>query len=57
MNRYETNFKNSSPAIDELRNEYVKMPRGVHDLSHQVKLDASDGWIIPFDYHEHHEAF
>ena len=52
MNRYETNFKNSSPVIEDLRNEFNKMPRGVHDLTYQADFDASDGYVIPIDYHE-----
>lgn len=52
MNRYESNLKNSSPVIDDLRNEYARMPRGVHDLTYRANFDASDGWIIPIDYHE-----
>lgn len=52
MNRYESNLKASSPVIDDIRNEFRKMPRGVHDLTSQVIFDASEGWIIPFDYYE-----
>lgn len=52
MNRYESNLKASSPVIDDIRNEFRKMPRGVHDLTSQIIFDASDGWIIPFDYYE-----
>ena len=55
MNRYESNLKNVSPVIEDLRNEFSRSPRGVHDLSYQADFDASDGWIIPIDYHEHHE--
>ena len=53
MNRYESsNLKNTSPVIDDLKNEFNKMPRGVFDLSHRKAFDASEGWLIPFDYHE-----
>lgn len=52
MNRYESNLKSSSPAIDDIRNEFRKMPRGVHDLTSHAIFDASEGWIIPFDYYE-----
>lgn len=52
MNRYESNLKNVSPVIKDLRNEFSRSPRGVHDLSYQADFDASDGWIIPIDYHE-----
>lgn len=52
MNRYESNLKNVSPVIEDLRNEFSRSPRGVHDLSYQADFDASDGWIIPIDYHE-----
>lgn len=52
MNRYETNLKASSPAIDDIRNQFRKMPRGVHDLTSHAIFDASEGWIIPFDYYE-----
>lgn len=47
MNRYETNLKNTSPVIDDLRNEYSKMPRGVFDLSHRKAFDVSYGAIVP----------
>lgn len=52
MNRYETNLKNTSPVIEDLRNEFNKIPRGVHDLTYASDFDASDGYIIPIDYHE-----
>lgn len=52
MNRYETNLKNTSPVIEDLRNEFTKIPRGVHDLTFASDFDASDGYIIPIDYHE-----
>ena len=52
MNRYESNLKASSPVIDDIRNEFRKMPRGVHDLTSHAIFDASEGWIIPFDYYE-----
>ena len=53
MNRYESsNLKNTSPVLDDLKNEFNKMPRGVFDLSHRKVFDASEGWLIPFDYHE-----
>lgn len=52
MNRYETNLKNTSPVIEDLRNEFNKIPRGVHDVTYASDFDASDGYIIPIDYHE-----
>lgn len=50
--RYGTNSRDTSKWVKDLLNEYVKMPRGVFNLSHRKIVDVPIFGIIPFDSFE-----
>ena len=47
MNRYETNSKGISPALQEINNKSENMPRSAFDLSRRKSFDAMPFAIIP----------
>lgn len=50
--RYGTNSKDTSKWINDILNDYTKMPRGVFNLSHRKVFDTPIFGIIPFDCFE-----
>ena len=50
--RYGSNSRDTSQWVKDLLNDYVKMPRGVFNLSHRKIFDSPIFGIIPFDSFE-----